>query len=500
MTGPRLIPAALLITLVESLAWAAAPVGAQEENQTPPDAEGEAQTSGSEEADQDEDDELFDDELFDDGLDAILEDDTEELLEEDEPGVESSERNVFRGTKGFIELRPKLYLRDRDDGKNNEQILLKGEFEMDLRLHEDVSGFFRPRYLVDALDGDYDRFEPLEAYVTYEGDDWDLRAGQFIENWGIVDTYNPIDILNRRDLAGDVLDLERLGELGVSFHHYWQGGETIGEPTLEVYALPIWQETLFAPDDQRLSFGVEGAEFDEDRGFEPQGLQRGFYAARYKSTLNAASFSADLQGLVARGPERLPTILVDPNGFFVPAYYGTLTVGGGFRAVPKADVAGHFLSKLTFKAEVAYKNPYDLEDSPIDQPQEYVAYVVGVDRGFDHVLTDKDELTATVEYAREDGADDAPSRLRPFQNDFVLRFLWEAHDFARTSLEARGIYDFEHGEKILELIFERQLRSIDEDLKLITQLQVFDESGPGESLFGFFPNNSAIAVGVRWDF
>ena len=55
-------------------------------------------------------------------------------------------------------------------------------------------------------------------------------------------------------------------------------------------------------------------------------------------------------------------------------------------------------------------------------------------------------------------------------------------------------------EIVFEGIFERQLRALHEDLKLTAQLQLFDPPGNGKSLFDFFPNNSSLAVGLRWDF
>ena len=192
--------------------------------------------------------------------------------------------------------------------------------------------------------------------------------------------------------------------------------------------------------------------------------------------------------------------MVNPAGELVPAYYGVTTVGGGFRAVPNRDVLGAFLASLTLKAEIVYKDPYTFDDSPIDRPNDYLSYVVGVDRGFYNVLKDQDVLTVTVEYAGEVGHEDPTSILRPFQNDLVLRLFWEANDFARTSFEVRGIRDFDTGETIGEVIVQRQLRFLHENVKGSLQLQLFDPPGTGESFFDFFPNNSSLALVLRWDF
>ena len=435
-------------------------------------------------------------ELFDEGLDDLL---GGESIDPGQTG-EASGSDPLKGWKGFFEVKPRVYFDDRGGQKNDEQLLIRGEFEFDFRFTDALAGYFRPRFFFDALDGDLERFEPYEVYLTFEGSDWDLRAGQFVENWGIVDTYNPIDVVSRRDLATDFLDPDRLGELGIRYRRFLGGNDAIGEPTVSLYVLPVWRETLFPTEDQRFAFDSGLAAFDPDSGFEPEGSERGFYAARFASTLSTAPVNADIQFLLSRGPERTPSVITNGAGDLVPAYFGASTLGVGFRAVPNQDVAGQFLSTLTLKAEVVYKQPYGFDNSPIAEPDDYLAYVFGLDREFHNVISEQDTLTLTVEYAGEEGADDPSATFRPFRNDFILRGLWQPNDFARSSVEARGIYDVDTDETIFEGIYERQLRSIHEDLKLTVQLQSFDPPGTGESLFDFFPNNTSLAIGLRWEF
>lgn len=436
----------------------------------------------------------FEDELFDlDDLDALI---GGELIEE--PGAGGSDGPV-RGVQGFVELSGRAYLRDRDEGRNDEQLLASGELELDLRFGDDWTGYVRPRFLVDLLDGDYDRFQPFEGYVTWERTGWDLRAGAFVENWGVVDTYNPVDVLNRRDFGSDLLDADRLGEVGLRLRRSFGGNDTFGEPTLSLYALPVWQPTLFAPEDQRFAIAAGGLELDEDAAFEPGGDERWFLGARLQSTWNASWWNADLQAVVADGPSRFPGIQVDA-GALLPVYHSARVLGFGLRAVPNEDAVGSTLAKLTLKAEVAHTANDELDGAPVAAPDDFTAWVVGVDRVFDGVVLDNDSLTTTAEYARESGADDAQAAFRPFRDDLVLRALWEAGDFERTSLEARALIDLSDDEWIGELLYETQLRSLHEDLKLIVQLQLFDAADPGESLFGLFPDNSSLRVGLRMDF
>ena len=436
------------------------------------------------------------DELFDDGLDELLGGFVDEAPA---PGRVATERDVLRDWKGFLEVRPRVYFSDRDRGKRDQGLRVESELELDFEFTEGVTGFFRPRVFVDLLDGDLQRFDPFEAYLTLEGDSWDVRAGQFVENWGIVDTYNPIDVINRRDFGTDFLDPDRLGELGVRGRLALPGGDTLGEPTISLYALPVFQRTRFAPEDQRFSFDTRTTSFDEDSGFEPEGSERPFWAVRGRATLDTAPFNADIDVVAARGPERFPTVAPIVAGSLAPAYFGANTLGVGLRAVPNERALGEFLSKFVVKAEVVYKDHFSFDGSPVPAPDNYVAYVVGLDRSFPGLFSGQDDLTLTLEYAGETGANDAQSVFRAFTNDLIGRLYWQAMDFARTSFELRGIFDLERDERIVEAIFERQLRGLHEDLKLFVQLQYIDAASPGSSVFGFFPDNSSLAVGLRFD-
>lgn len=445
--------------------------------------------------------EAADEELFDDGLDDLLGGggliDDEAL---DSIAAGSSDSTWAGGTldswKGFFEVKPRVFTHDRGGRANDEQLLIQGEMEFQFSLSERIDAYYRPRIFIDALDGDLRRFEPYEAYATYEGEGWDLRAGQFVENWGVVDTFNPIDVINRRDFGTDVLDADRLGELGFRLRRFFDGGDVIGEPVVSLYALPLFRTTPFPPEDQRFSLGPG---FEDGDGFEPTGIEQAFVAGRFQSTLRTGFADADIQAVVAHGPERVPTIFAS-GPILQPAYFGITTVGAGFRAVPNEDVAGRFLSTLTLKAEVVYKAPYVFDGSPVSAPDDYLTAVVGVDRGFYGVFTDLDQVTMTVEYAREEGADDPAALLRPFRNDLILRGLWEANDFARQSLELRGLFDLDQSESVVELIYERQLRSIHPDLQFGLEARSFQRGDEGTTFFSLFPNNSSIAASLRWDF
>ena len=133
-------------------------------------------------------------------------------------------------------------------------------------------------------------------------------------------------------------------------------------------------------------------------------------------------------------------------------------------------------------------------------PDEYVQYAFGFDRLFPNLFADGDQLTATVEWVGETGASDPTSVFRPFDDDLVLRALWEANDFARSQIELRGFLDPNKNEWVVEAIAKRQLRSIHEDLQLEIGVQVFDPARTEPGFFALFPNNTNVQVGLRIDF
>ena len=423
-------------------------------------------------------------------------------------GGESSRGPSLEKFSGFIAEEIRVYPVERGLGQNDQQLLTESQLEFDLRIIGGLSLEVTPWFLIDALDTELLRYEPLEAYLIYRAENWDILAGQFIESWGIADTYNPLDGLNRRDLGVDIFGAPVRGEFGARVRWTLPSGKVLGEPTFGIYTIPVWRKTDFPTEDQRFSFSTPGSVLLTDETSGPAGVDRILNAFRFDSTLSTNVVSADVQVLASRGPERTPLIGVVPQADgrlgFVPQYYGLWTMGGGFRAVPEFDG----WSKFTLKGEVAYKRSYVFSDftgpGQVDltvKPEDYVQFVGGVDRSFVNLFIEQDELTLTLEYAGEAGADDAATLFRPFNADLALRAHWSAGDFARSSLEMRGIIDVKNGEIIAEGVAARQLRFIHDDLKLQISGRYLRSSEQDGSVLSFFPtNNSSLSGRLQFDF
>jgi hypothetical protein len=365
--------------------------------------------------------------------------------------------------KGSIATQGRVYLADRARPGKDESWQSELRAELDVRLRRSLSMRLRPWLLFDALDRDLVRYEPLEAYLDYTADRWDLRAGEFIESWGIADTSNPLDVLNRTDLAVDPLFPPRRGELGVRLRAHPEGGDLIGQPNLAFYLLPWFRELDFPTTDNRISFAPPLGEFRPQDTARPGIADALFAAVRFDHTLSTRWFNADLQYIGARGPTRFPTLGAYPQAdgslHIVPEYFGVWTAGGGFRAVPNGA-----LSQLTLKAEVVYSRPYRMAPMMSPLPEDYVQFVAGVGETFPFAGTH--ELNVIIEYLGEAGAHDALSKVRLFDNDVAVRLAWAANDSALTSFEVRAIVDWRDGTVLGNAVLRRQLLFLHRDLAL----------------------------------
>ena len=123
---------------------------------------------------------------------------------------------------------------------------------------------------------------------------------------------------------------------------------------------PVWRETLFPSENGRYAFDSPGLPFAEEDGVEPEGFDRGLYAARFQGVVDTAPFNADIQFLIARGPDRNPIVAPTLVPSLIPVYYGSRTYGAGLRAVANEDKLGHFLSTAHAQSRGRLQGPLQL--------------------------------------------------------------------------------------------------------------------------------------------
>jgi hypothetical protein len=392
---------------------------------------------------------------------------------------------------GRVEAGTRHYLRTRGRGPHDDSVLLDGELDVMFRLDDSTRIRFRPRLSIDPVLSSRNRYEPLDAYVEYSRASWSLLAGQMIENWAIVDTFSPADVLNRRDLERNFYDPDPLGELMLRFRHTLPDGGPIRQPALAMYLLPLHRATPLPSNRDRFRLDVTG----DNRGDLANGRAVASPELAYAARLSLTWGSADMFLFYFGGPTRIPAFDISPVGDITPVYYLVDMVGFGMQWA---------LGPWLLKAETAYSMT---KASGLPRrlhrvvPDSFFQFVVGVDRTFTD-LFGKNELTVTLEYAGEDdpGATTI-SGLRPYKSDVFLGARWQFHDLRRTELKASVVVDARVGEQLWLLDFTTVLHS---DLKLVVGGQ-FVNRAPSRrpdrlTTFNIFPNNSTVHVRLRYDF
>lgn len=432
---------------------------------------------------------LAQDDLEDLGLDELL----------SEVGVETKAQEKARVHfgKGSVSSQLFVFPKDRGGAGRDHRWLLQSKLEVDVDLPKGWSARIEPRFVLDPQDSPTRRTRPLEANLQWANSDWELRLGILQENWGIADTSNPLDLVPRRDISLDLLEPERLGETGLRVRRFLKSRGAWGEPTLSFYLLSDLRDIPPPSARSRLSEGGTTAALSS--ALRPEGSDQVLYGMRAQATWSNPKFRADVQAVVAKGPERSPGFVLNQAGFSV-GYYGARTLGFGIRAVPEAKYFGRWAAETTWKLEVAYKDLYTLSGGLAQAPESYLAYTVGFDHPRSDVFRPKDQLTFMVEYAGEAGAKDLNHHLRLFTDDLVLRWFWEANDRVRRSVEFRAIYDLERSEAILQAIYEQQLRHLHRNLKVQLDLRRILADGSPPGLLGLLPDPSAIRLGLVYEF
>ena len=393
--------------------------------------------------------------------------------------------------RGHVEVGSRHFLNDRGQGLEDDNILLEAELDVTYDLNDFVRFRLRPRLSLDPLESERNRYEPYDAYVEYTTARWALLAGQLLESWAIVDTFNPADVLNRRDLERDLYDPDKLGELMVRFRYFFPEAGAIRQPTLSLYVLPLHRETPLPSDRDRFRFDATG----DNRGDLASDAVVPSLDIAYAARLSATVGSADVFLFYFGGPGRIPAFDVSPPGEVTPVYYRVDMVGGGVQWA---------LGQWVLKLETAYTWTHTTglpTRFASAVPDSYFQYVVGVDRTFTDILG-KNEVTVTLEYAGEDDTSMTDlSGLRPYKSDIFFGVRWQFNDPRRTEIQASVAADVVVDEQIYLVDFRTTLWR---DLKLVLGGQFVnrarDRSPDRFTTFNLFPNNSNVRVGLRYEF
>ena len=393
--------------------------------------------------------------------------------------------------RGRLEAGSRHYLVDRDRGLKDDNIVLEGELEATYDPGGPYRIRIRPYLALDPLESSRNRYEPLDAYGEVTVGSWSVRAGQMIESWAIADIFNPVDVLNRRDLERNFYDPPKLGEVMVRLRYVFPEVEWLRQPALSLYLLPLHRDTPLPGNQDRFRLDVTGDGRGDISRHAVEASPDIAYAARLGATLG----DADVFLFYFGGPTRIPGFAQSAPDELRPVFYRVDVVGAGVQWP-----TGPWL----FKLETAYtstRNPALPRAFSNVVPDSYFQYVVGLDRTFTDVLG-KNEVTLTLEYAGEDQPGSVDLRaLRPYKSDLFLGLLWQFHDLRRTEIRASAAVDVRVNEQ-LYLLSARTL--IYRNLWLVAAGQFVNRAPdprPGHlTVFNIFPDNSNLQITLRYEF
>ena len=399
--------------------------------------------------------------------------------------------------KGWLSTGSRNFLVDRDRGLKDDNVNLEGEVELTWDSGGPFRARLRPRLAVDVLESSRNRYEPLDAYVEGTWGDFNLRAGQMIESWKIVDTFNPADILNRRDLERDFYDPNplKLGEVMLRLRYALPQMGGMRQPAVSLYLLPLFRETPLPGNEDRFRFDING----DNRGDLLRDGIRPNTEIAYATRVAATVFDADVFAFYFGGPGRIPSFAVTSPTFdqLRPVYYRVDMVGGGLQWP-----VGPFLIKFENAYTFTQNNGLpDRFQSVV--PDSYYQFVIGIDRTFTDILG-KNEITVTVEFAGENNPGTSTLKdLRPYKSDLFVGVRWQFQDVRRTQVTAAAIVDVLVNEQLYKVDFETVLYK---DVKLLLSGQFVNRAPLNakdpldRTVFNLFPDNSNVTVSLRYEF
>ena len=298
------------------------------------------------------------------------------------------------------------------------------------------------------------------SYTTFDKD-FEVKFGISEVFWGKTESFNPIDVINQRDISEDVTFKKKLGQPLVRFGLNQDFG------LFEIYWLPYFRSRRFPEIINRLHTPY-WVDWDNP-----------IYESKNKDWHNFA-----LRGLhyfsngevafhVFSGTSREPDFKFSDktNSKFIPIYNDMQQFG----------VEGEYIiNGLRLKTEFAYRH---------FSQEEYLTSVSGLEYSIYNLNSTKSSITFLLEYLN-DGRQAPPL----FQNDifFGMRFL--VNDVSDTQISLGTFYDLEEPEYIISIIGSRKLYS---DIILSVNANLY-QSIQGSTPLSNLDSEDYIKVGLHY--
>jgi hypothetical protein len=266
-----------------------------------------------------------------------------------------------------------------------------------------------------------------QATVQWRRERLEAKLGVLAETWGVLEAWNPADVVNQRDLAEDFQGEAKLGQPGAALL-------VPGERTsVAIYAFTASRERRYGEGRDRLR--VLPAPVLDER-FESGRWAPGV-AIRTQSRFGAF----DLALSHYRGHSREP--LLKPR----LGATGLLGFDAVYERIDQSAVEAQYVAgDSVVKAELIHRS---------GGQDAFWGGGIGVETGFSKIAGGAGDLALYAEYYRDTRDDSAPPT--PFQRDVFLGLRYTRNDVGDTVLEARGTYDLDHRSTLLDLRATRRI-------------------------------------------
>ncbi|MBX7148911.1 hypothetical protein K1X76_07465 [bacterium] len=390
------------------------------------------------------------------------------------------------------------FLKNRNVHSHNDTDTIAADIDLMYGNEKNIKIDLHPRIQVDVLDASRNRYDPQEAYFLYYTSHHQILAGEKIREWGVANSFNPSQVLNRKDYETDFYNPPLMGEVQVAYQYSLETQGVLKNISFEGMFFPLFLTTPLPNRDTR--FGLRGQANGIDYSlFENQDSPNGANTLAGALAIKSNFSFGDASLLYYHGPHHDPAYLLMLDGT------------GGLRVRPfyyTADI-------IAFNAEVPYKgfrfyfeSAYTHTDNDSDKahainfeggnalPGNYFQFVPGADYTFYGVLG-KSNVTLAAEYLGEDSHESNLKNFRPFKNDVFLGVTWDFQNKLMSALKLGVIKDLSNAETAI--LFDAETK-IYKDLKASLTALILTQGDITYSPISYFDNNSRVGAQLSYTF
>jgi hypothetical protein len=401
----------------------------------------------------------------------------------------------YNATVAFEHL---SFLLNRPDYTINEQETLNLDFGF---VYDNYKNFYinlHPRLRIDFRDYSRNRYLPNEAYLKFYNDYLEVNGGFQLRTWGVSNSFNPSDVLNRKDLEDNYYVPDKLGDVMVGFKAVIPNLGFMSDLTFEIIGFPYFQPTPLPENDTRFALqgNVGGVSFTRSDEQEYPELKNSFGGA---ASISATIKSSDISLHYYHGLEREAGFYLaldeSANLRLTPFYYTIDMVGMNTETS---------IGKFIFHTESAFKitraNEPRFHELPLLSssdviPNDYFQFVVGLDFILNNVFGG--DLTLTLEYLGEDDHEIILEEFRPFKNDVFFGLQYQLNNTRLTQFQVGVIKDLDSQEMITQFAASTK---IVKELKLSIEGVIVNQSDNADLALSFIENNTYVLGSLSYTF